>query len=191
MATIDTSTIENFDNMTAEEKVTALLGIEIPEQVDLSGKIDKSVFDKTASELAEAKRQLKSRMSEEEQSKAQRDAEVQELQSKYDELLRKSTVSEHKAKFLAMGYEAELAEKAATALVDGDTAKLFEYQSTAMEQAAKRLTADLAKADPKPDGMGGKAKSEGEAAVELAKQIGKAKNNGSELRQKTIDYYKV
>ena len=30
MANIDTSTIEGFDNMTADEKVTALLGIQVP-----------------------------------------------------------------------------------------------------------------------------------------------------------------
>ena len=37
MATIDTSTIEGFDSMTADEKVTALLGLQIPDAVDLSG----------------------------------------------------------------------------------------------------------------------------------------------------------
>lgn len=37
MANIDTSTIEGFDGMTADEKVTALLGLQIPDPVDLSG----------------------------------------------------------------------------------------------------------------------------------------------------------
>ena len=36
MATIDTSMIEGFDSMTADQKVEALLKAEVPEKVDLS-----------------------------------------------------------------------------------------------------------------------------------------------------------
>ena len=36
MATIDTSTIEGFDGMTADEKVTALLELQIPDAVALT-----------------------------------------------------------------------------------------------------------------------------------------------------------
>ena len=36
MPTIDTSTIEGFEGMSAEQKVEALLKAEIPEKVDLS-----------------------------------------------------------------------------------------------------------------------------------------------------------
>ncbi len=54
MATIDTSTIEGFDGMTADEKVAALLGVEIPEAVDLSGYVVKSVFDTKATEAETA-----------------------------------------------------------------------------------------------------------------------------------------
>ena len=56
---IDTSTIEGFDGMTAEQKVEALLKVEVPEKVDLSGYIQKSQFDKVSSELAEAKKTLR------------------------------------------------------------------------------------------------------------------------------------
>lgn len=59
MATIDTSTIEGFDGMTAGEKVTALLGIQIPDAVDLSGYVAKSVFDTKATEAANLAKQLK------------------------------------------------------------------------------------------------------------------------------------
>ena len=37
MPNIDTSTIEGFDAMSAEDQVKALLGLDIPEKVDLSG----------------------------------------------------------------------------------------------------------------------------------------------------------
>ena len=49
MPTIDTTTIEGFDAMSAEEKLAAVLQIEIPEKVDLTKYIAKSTFDKKAS----------------------------------------------------------------------------------------------------------------------------------------------
>ena len=52
MANIDTSTIEGFDGMTADEKVTALLSFQIPDPVDLSGYVKKDVFDTKATEAA-------------------------------------------------------------------------------------------------------------------------------------------
>ena len=58
MAKIDVSTIEGFEGMSAEQKVEALMKIEVPEKVDMSGFIAKSQFDKTASELADAKKAI-------------------------------------------------------------------------------------------------------------------------------------
>lgn len=61
MATIDTSTIEGFDNMTADEKVTALLGFQIPDAVDLTGFVRKDVFDAKATEAANLSKQLRNK----------------------------------------------------------------------------------------------------------------------------------
>ena len=69
MAQFDTSTIEGFEGMTPEQKVEALLKAEIPENVDMSKFISKEQFDKKASELAEANKKLKSKMTEDEQKK--------------------------------------------------------------------------------------------------------------------------
>ena len=66
MPNIDPSTIEGFENMSDAEKVTALLGLDIPERVDLSGYVKKDVFDKTSSELASAKKSLREKMTAEE-----------------------------------------------------------------------------------------------------------------------------
>ena len=52
MPTISTESIEGFDSMTTEQKVEALLKVEVPERIDLSGYVKKDLFDKTASELA-------------------------------------------------------------------------------------------------------------------------------------------
>lgn len=61
MANIDTSMIEGFDGMTADEKVTALLGLQIPDPVDLSGYVKKDVFDAKATEAASLAKQLKTK----------------------------------------------------------------------------------------------------------------------------------
>lgn len=60
MAKIDTTQIEGYAEMTAEQKLAALEKMDIPEKVDLTGYVKKSVFDAKASEAAAASRELKS-----------------------------------------------------------------------------------------------------------------------------------
>ena len=64
MPTIDTSSIDGFDTMTPEEKVAALLEMDVPERVDMSLFVAKETADKYATEAANLKKQLKSKMSE-------------------------------------------------------------------------------------------------------------------------------
>ena len=68
MPKIETASINGFDTMTAEEKVTALLGVEIPEQVNLSEYVKKSVFDAKASEAASLNKKLQGFMYEEDKA---------------------------------------------------------------------------------------------------------------------------
>ena len=66
---IDLTKIEGYrEDMTAEEKLALLDKYEAP-GADYTGYIKKDTFDKTASELAEAKRKLKEKQTEETQSK--------------------------------------------------------------------------------------------------------------------------
>ena len=60
MAKIDVTKIENYANMTLEEKLSALEAYEIDEP-DFKGYIKKDTFDKTASELAEYKKTVESK----------------------------------------------------------------------------------------------------------------------------------
>ena len=72
MPKIDTTMISGFETMTDAEKVAALLAVEVPERVDTAGLAAKAAqFDKLASELAETKRALKSKMTEDEVAKAE------------------------------------------------------------------------------------------------------------------------
>lgn len=156
MAKIDVSTIEGYEGMTPEEKLKALESYELPEQ-DFSGWVKKETFDATASELAKKKKELRERMTEDEQKKQKEAEERADLQSKYEELLRKSNISDTKASLLALGYDESLAADTAEAMVDGDNAKVFANQKKFLSNMEKKIKADVLKDTPSPD-EGGKGK---------------------------------
>src|SRR5699024_2153623 len=129
---ISTDSIQGFAEMSDADKVTALLGLDIPDPVDMSQFVDKKVFDAKATEAANLSKQLKAKMTDDEAAKAQADADRKALEDKYTELLRKSTIAEHTARFIAMpGYDEKLARETAEALFDGNMDKGFENQQKA------------------------------------------------------------
>ena len=189
MATIDTSTINGFDSMTAEQKVEALLGIEVPEQVDLSGYVKKDIFDKTASELADAKKTIKAKMSDDEAAAAERDAKWAEMEAKLQKLELEKTESIYKAKYLSMpGFDENLAEDTAKAMAAGNMDKVFENQQKANAAYEKTLRADMMKNNPRPSGSGGDG-DEKLANIELAKSIGKAKAESLKAPEDVLKLY--
>ncbi len=148
---INTGKIQGYADMTPEEKIKALEAYEMAEP-DYAGYVKKDVFDKTASELAESKKQLREKMSADE-IKAKEDAEKQEkLQSDYDALLKKVALSENKAKLLALGYEDKLAEETATAMFEGNLDKVFANQKKHLEAVEKKIREDVLHTTPKPEG---------------------------------------
>ena len=155
MARIDVSKIEGYENMTPEQKIAALEGYDTPDP-DYSGYVKKDVFDKTASELAEKKKQLQAKLTEDEAAKQKEQEEREKLQKDYEALLHKTTVSENKAKLLAMGYEEKLAAETAEAMANGDTEKVFANQQKHLEAYGKKIRAEALKDTPKPtpDGDG-------------------------------------
>jgi hypothetical protein len=149
MAKIDVTQIEGYADMSAEDKLKALEGFDIPEP-DYSGYVKKELFDKTSSELAAKKKQLNEKMTEDE-VKAQRDAEERaELQEKYEKLLRESDISKHKVKLIGLGYDEKLADETATAMIDGDMEKVFANQKKHLDSVEKRVRAEALKDTPKP-----------------------------------------
>jgi hypothetical protein len=147
---ISTENIQGFADMKPEEQVKTLLELDLPDPVDLSAYVEKKVFDAKASEAANLSKQLKSRMTEEEQSKAQQEAAQKELEEKYNTLLRKSTIADHTARYLALGYDKDLAEKTAEALCDGNLDKVFENQSTFLANREAAIKAEAVKNMPAP-----------------------------------------
>ena len=142
--------IENYENMTPEEKVAALEAYE----PDMSGFVAKSVFDKTASDLAAAKKSLKERMTEDE-AKAAKDAEERAaLMARVQELEHKEAVSTYMNSYLAMGYDEKTAKSSAEALAKGDMETVFANQKKHSEPREKNLRAELLKETPPPAGGG-------------------------------------
>lgn len=136
MASIDTSKIEGYENMTAEEKVKALEGYTLADP-DYSGYVKKDVFDKTASELAQTKKDLKARMSDEEKAKAESEALLKQYKEQAETLQREKNIADNKAKFISIGYDDSLAAETAEALEKGDFATVFKNQQTVIENVKK------------------------------------------------------
>ena len=186
---IDTSTIEGFEGMTAEQKVEALLKVEVPEKVDLAGYVKKGLFDKTASELAEAKKTLKGKLTEDEAAAAEREAKWAEMEAKLKELETEKTISTYKASYLAMpGFDEKLAEDTAKALAEGDMKAVFANQQKANAAYEKKLRAEMVKQDPKPDGAGGDDKKE-DSAVEFARNLGKQRADALKSANEGLKHY--
>ena len=151
---INTGKIEGYEDMTLEQKLAALETFEVSEP-DYSGFVTKEVFDKTASELANTKKQLREKMSAEE-IKAKEDAEkLEALIKERDALLKEKTVANHKAQYLALGYEEKLAIETAEALANGELDKVFANQKKHHESVEKRIKADILKDTPRPEGGNG------------------------------------
>lgn len=133
----------------------------------------KNALSKANSESAELKKQLRSRMSEDEAAKADNDAKWAEMEEKVARLEREKTESIYKAKYLAMpGFDEKLAEETAKAMAAGNTDKVFENQQKAYATYEKQLRAELVKKDPRPDGAGG-GSDDKSAGEKIAERIGK------------------
>ena len=151
---IRTEKIEGYKDMTLEQKLEALENYEVDEP-DYSGYVTKEVFDKTASELANSKKQLREKMSADE-IKAKEDSEkYEDLQSKYDALLKESEISKNKARLLALGYVDKLATETAEAIVNGEIDKVFENQKKHLDSVEKRIREEVLTSTPRPTGGNG------------------------------------
>ncbi len=142
--------IENYDNMTPEEKLAALEAYD-PEK---DGFVSKATFDATASDVAKYKKQLREKQTEEE-AKAEREKEERErLLARVEELENERKVSTYVTFYLGMGYDEKLAKSSAEALAKGDMATVFANQKIHNEAAEKKLRGELLDTTPPPAGGG-------------------------------------
>lgn len=191
---IDTTTIEGYADMTAEQKLAAL---EAFEYEDNSAEIErlKNANSKANSEAAEWKRKHNALLDEdgkkklaEEEAKAADAQRYADLESKYNEILKKSTIAEYKAKYLAQGYDEALADDTAKALESGNMTKVFENAEKFKKALEAKIKADLMDNTPKPNGGAG---GNGNPVVEQAKNIGKAKAEANKASADVLKHYGI
>ena len=124
--------------------------MEFADAPDMSQFVAKSVFDKKASEAADLSKQLKSRMTQDEQAAAQQAEALATLQAELESLRADKAISEYTAQFLAIGYDEKLAKNTATALHKGDMVAMFKNHALFVAERDKAMKAELLKNTPTP-----------------------------------------
>ena len=142
---IDTSTIENYAEMTAEEKLKVLeeFEFEAPAPKETSDEVNKlkTALSKANSDAAEWKRQFREKQTEQERAEAERKEREAAVEEELRSLRRDKTVSGYVANCLALGYDKDLALKAAEAMADNNAAAIMECQQTFLENKTKEIEA--------------------------------------------------
>lgn len=116
----------------------------------LNGYIPKAQFDKVSSELAAAKKQLKSKMTEDEQREVDRLAAEEAMKNELETLRKEKTLNSYKASYLSQGYDEQMAEEAATAMVDGDMDTVFSVMKKYSANMEKAVRVKILKETPVP-----------------------------------------
>ena len=173
MAKIDTTRIDGFSEMTAEQKLAALEAYEIPAP-DYSGYVKKDVYDKATSDLAEWKRKHNALLSEEDKKKQESEEELTTLRKRVEEMEKEKLISGHKARFLALGYDETLADETAQAMANGETDKVFANQKKFLESHDKAYKAQLMGQTSTPPA----GSSVGNGKTDYAKMIEDAQGRG-------------
>lgn len=140
--------IENYENLSTEEKLKALEAYE----PDMSGYVSKSLLDKANSEAANYKKQLRERMSEDEAAKAKAAEEHASLLERLERAESELAIGKYENAYVSMGYDAKLAKSTAEALAKGDMATVFANQKLHAETREKALRAEILKGTPRPGG---------------------------------------
>ena len=134
-------TIDEINKAVGEKK----LGV-IDESLTSNYEKVKNANNKMSSEIADYKRQLKAKMSEDEQKAS----EAKEHEDERKELEREVSVSKNKASFIGLGYTEEQAETASEAMADGDVESVLKVQKEFNENLEKAVKAEMLKNTPKP-----------------------------------------
>lgn len=142
---IDTSKIEGYSDMSAEDKLKALEGYDIEVPATESGEVAKlrTALDKATSEAASYKKALREKQTAEEAQAAAEAEERKKMVEELDALRRKETITGYKASFMELGFDAEAAGKTAEALHAGDFATVF-ANNKAFIEASKKAAATAA-----------------------------------------------
>ena len=140
---IDTTKIENYAEMSAEDKLKALeeYEFEVPAPKDNSEEVNKlkTALSKANSDAAEWKRQFREKQTEQERIESERKEREAAVEEELRTLRRDKTVSGYVANCLALGYDKDLALRAAEAMADNDAVTIMSCQQEFLETKTKEL----------------------------------------------------
>ena len=148
---IDTAKIENYAEMSVEDKIKALEEYEIeiptPKESEEVTKL-KTALSKANSDAADWKRQFREKQTEQERAEAERKEREQAVEEELRVLRRDKTIAGYVTSCLALGYDKELAFRAATAMADNDAAEIMACQQEFL--AVKQKEFEMAALNKQP-----------------------------------------
>lgn len=136
------------EGMTAEEIVAELENVSLPQ--DRADEIErlKNAVTRANAEVAEHKRKLKDKMSEDEKKSAEEAERIATIESENKELKKKIAISEYTAKFMASGLDADMASKSAEAAYAGDIDTVIANYNAKIAGVKESVKAELISATP-------------------------------------------
>lgn len=162
------------DGMTDEEAQAKFNELYMPRaDHDREMQKNKSLIDGYTSQLADAKRKERERMSEEDRKKAEQKDIFDAMESKNKQLERTLKIRDLEAEYMERGFDKTLARETATAMCDGDTATVLSNEKIFSDKKEAALKAAWEKEyqinPPAGNGAG---------RVDLSKQIAEALDRG-------------
>lgn len=151
MAKIDPSKIENWESMSVEDRLKAVLNYEVePTKVDESAELTRvrNALNKATGEAAEYKRALREKQSEAERAEADRLERENALQEELKAYRVKERVSTYKAQLMAIGYDATTADVMANALPEGVSDEFFATQKTFLDGQRQKIVTETINKQP-------------------------------------------
>lgn len=176
------------EDMTIEDISAALADKSLVDPTTLPPSVDKATFDKTASDLAEAKKQLKAKQTDDErlvEEQRQRDTEFSNMQKELAKM-------KHEKSFVAAGYDEKTAASLTEHLVSGNMDEFVKVQSSYLSGAKEQIYAST-KAEllsQAGGGMGGQSGGAGDdAEVTQARALAKARAESFKSAQESTNHY--
>lgn len=150
MAKIDTSKIEGFDAMSAEDKLNALLGYEIEEPKTDSAEINKykNLVSKANAEAAKYKDELRAKQTEAERAEADREENERKLKEELQQYRTRERISSYKAKLMTAGFDANTAEVMAKSLPEGVSDEYFAANKQFLDTQKQTLLSEAINRQP-------------------------------------------
>ena len=147
---LDTSRIAGWDELSAEDKVKALLEQEIEvEQAEPADAIKlKNALNKACEEAASYKKALREKQTEAERAEADRAEREKALQDELANYRNKERVSSYKAQLMAAGIDPDTADLMAKSLPEGVSDEYFHATKSFLD--AQRKNAEIAALGKQP-----------------------------------------